>query len=727
MRATPSIAGQEHRGLGRIMIYAGEGYYRRLVAGSVAIYLFLAAGALGDVLVRRGILDLSAPAALWLNLAVGYWLVLSMVLACGGVGRAVFRLPYLRRCQGPPLLRAIFQIVAGAYVSYCLLMLLGAFNRLNAPGFALYLLTVLGIGIIELHRWRRRTRDGRVSGDPVLTASDVGNKWAYLILVGVVIWALPYLGQTLLPNTEWDSAAHHLPIAKTFLQHGIWQVDEAYAPYNFPGAVHLFYALFLFLGAESGIIPLSFVVSVGLIMAVYALTAHFWGGRAGFWAAAVCLGNNLLWEVGITARIDAFLALFCFLACGALLLWLSNREQTGWLMVCGMMLGLATGTKYTAIFFVAVLGVGGLLALLRGTRREIAARAAPAALGLCLVVFPSAAWYVRNAAQLGDPLYDYVQGPVYRDVSGELLSMAQPLNRATQEALALPEMREFMETLPSEGPGAEFPTTMLNPYSVLAHPERHARRPLHTVTPFIMLFFILPLAQRDRLSIWLYVLGWATLILIGSQSYLLRYALPVLPLLSVGAGLCLARARSRGMVVRIGVVMVALPLYYSGLEWRKVASKEPVAYWSGAADRIQWLSKAGYNDQRVTPRIIRSFNEKIDAGQIPRDATVFMVGEEKGNLLKCRFLPDGSRYAQRWMAEFLRAGGESERLMRNLEQQGIEYFFWNYEYLNWCLARQNMSHDQAAVSLYHFDQFRSQHIDIIYELGGVGYGRIKSR
>ncbi len=142
---------------------------------------------------------------------------------------------------------------------------------------------------------------------------------------------------------------------------------------------------------------------------------------------------------------------------------------------------------------------------------------------------------------------------------------------------------------------------------------------------------------------------------------------------------------------------------------------------------MDWLTHAGYNNTFAVPRLVRFVNERIDAGEIPRDATLFMPGESKGHLLECRFLPDGSRYGQRWVSELLRAGGDYEKMRRHVREQGIEYLVWNYGYLEWCLRNTETDPGAMGYSVHHFEQFQETYVDVLYggQRSGMGLGRLR--
>ena len=118
------------------------------------------------------------------------------------------------------------------------------------------------------------------------------------------------LVQTALPNSDWDSALYHLPLAERYLEGKLWNSDPLFSANSFPGGVSLVYAVFLGFGIEAAVIPYNFLFVLLNLAAAYALGARLGDHRAGDWAVLVCSGLHVLWQQGLDPRIDGFLSLF---------------------------------------------------------------------------------------------------------------------------------------------------------------------------------------------------------------------------------------------------------------------------------------------------------------------------------------------------------------------------------------------------------------------------------
>jgi 4-amino-4-deoxy-L-arabinose transferase-like glycosyltransferase len=150
----------------------------------------------------------------------------------------------------------------------------------------------------------------------------------------------------------------------------------------------------LFGGSEIGVRALSLLV-VGAMPAVIALIAWrlFGSAEKAALAALFWIGMPLVLIGAIFVTPDAPLVVFWTLGLAALVeLWLTGEAR--WLVALGLALGLALESKFTAIFFVA--GVGLALAAAPSLRRWLASPAMLAGLAVALAIF--APFVVWNAA-----------------------------------------------------------------------------------------------------------------------------------------------------------------------------------------------------------------------------------------------------------------------------------------------------------------------------------------
>lgn len=141
------------------------------------------------------------------------------------------------------------------------------------------------------------------------------------------------------------------------------------------------------------------LIGAGTVVGVF--FACFWGtGRAGVSLAAAAFAALLPMNVALSGAIsnDPLLFLFCtwFLAIGALVL----RHGLEWKYVVwlGVLLGLASLTKTTAISLFAVFAF--LAFARRGDEESIVRVGAAFMLGIAIVAF----WWLRNNQLYGDPL-----------------------------------------------------------------------------------------------------------------------------------------------------------------------------------------------------------------------------------------------------------------------------------------------------------------------------------
>jgi hypothetical protein len=442
-------------------------------------------------------------------------------------------------------------------------------------------------------------------------------------------------------------------------------------------------------------------------------------------AAAV----NILWEVALTPRIDGFLAFFCLLAIYAFLLWIKNSEDRGALILAGMMLGVAMGVKYTAVFFVGILfPVIFVRAFLR-FRKRVRLIVFPLALTAGTLVVPSGWWYTRNALKLGDPFYPFLSGSIFYDNQGR----RQRLGTAIEKHLRLIPPKEDRQKVfgragldflaeNEDKPLPQTPRNLFNFWDLFKNPHKYQRKPYHEISPFLLIFFLLPLFLRDQQSLWLYAITGFVFAAIAINTQLLRYALPVFPLFSIGAALVLSRLRSPKLTIVVSL-LVGLSLFrFACLEGYKLTRMRPGAYLSGSESRLDWLTTVGYNWVTSMPLLIEFINDKVDNGLMKKDDIIFMIGEGKGSLLKCKYLPDSSRWGTPWLGELINANNDYAEIGRKFKKRGITYVVANYGYFDWVLSEVPVDREPVFFCLYHLQRFLQEYGKIIYNEQGIVLG-----
>ena len=550
------------------------------------------------------------------------------------------------------------------------------------------------------------------------TLDRPGRVTVAVVLVVFALWVQPWFVETLLPNSDWDSALYHLPLADRYLTGSLWGRDPYFPAFSFPGAVHLLYAALLALGLEAAIVPLNFDVTLLSLVATVAMARRIGNRAAPTWAALAFATTPILWQLGVDPRIDGFLVLFVTLATYALARF-TQKGDDAYLELAALCLGAAIGTKYTALPFVlaiAALGVGFRLwgsAGTRGLTRLLATMA-------LLVAVPNGAWYVANGVIHGDPVFPLLRGDYRVTSSGEHVH----LSRADEEqepgdlrdSKIQRRLRAF-EQAPMKDPAAN----LLDLVTLLREPDRFAVKPNHGMGALLLLSLAMPLVIRRRpenrragLVVW--GLGWGGYLLLGSQTNLLRYAAPVLPLLAATLGVAVSAPRYRGWlrgvpaVIALGGALLLLGDHQA--ENRKLALLQPdtalgpgPSIWWDRERRIDWLKRVGYNFTPPMAWVSERIDALVASGRMSRESRILMVGEGKTRLLDCEALPDSSWFAHRFVAELRNANLDDALLAEHLHEQGVTHVLYNRAYFEWVMSDTDTARSRLAFALSHLEGF----------------------
>ena len=224
---------------------------------------------------------------------------------------------------------------------------------------------------------------------------------------------------TLAPTTEADSLSYHFALPKQFIrEHGIIYIPDWYA--NTPLTQHMLYTLGMGLRQDTLPALINYLEGLALVVSVLLFCRKYLSLQIGLLAALLLYTMPQLTYMTGSGIVESGLTLFTFLAFWAFYEWLRNREIR-WLVIIGMFVGFAIGTKYYGLIsFVAFGSVLGLHLILS---HGIAIRE----LVKTLVIFCAISaiigspWYIRNAVNTGNPVYPALYGVFGgRDWSPEL-------------------------------------------------------------------------------------------------------------------------------------------------------------------------------------------------------------------------------------------------------------------------------------------------------------------
>lgn len=226
--------------------------------------------------------------------------------------------------------------------------------------------------------------------------------FAVLVVIGLLAFFAALAPSN---GTDWDTIAYHLAVPKLWLAHGQIDYVQGIHHSNFPSTVEMLFVWGLKWGGQQGAKAFSLMVYVFGCLALFGLARRWYSRSAGWWAAVAFAGIPVVaWESG-TGYIDVAHGLFCALGAVYAADWFRSQEVKGSLVLSGIALGFALGTKYTGLQMlfatVAVVGVAAWLAF--GIKKTIASKLTVALLALAI----GAPWYIKTAVFTGNPVYPF--------------------------------------------------------------------------------------------------------------------------------------------------------------------------------------------------------------------------------------------------------------------------------------------------------------------------------
>jgi hypothetical protein len=321
---------------------------------------------------------------------------LLFVLYCAVLGRASLGL--IKKGTGDALvestnefLRLFFDICVGMAALTFVLFLLGLSSLLSLTACTLTL-ALLFMGAVVYLRRGPGTLWLKVPGASSFSGFNTAHFLVFFCLfVFVVLVAVQ-------PPGHWDDTSYHLPYARHYVENHVIAVNPFLRFPLFPHNGNLLFSLGLMYGTDTdaqvlATLPL-FVTSVGLFGACQLFIRST---SAAYLAVGVFLALGPIHDTLGYAYIDNLLALYAWAATLALAIWLRKpRDSNAWLIICGVLMGTAAGTK----LFGAVLAVFVGLYLLLAVRqwRVVLIYA-------CSTLFFGIGWYVRSFYISGDPVH----------------------------------------------------------------------------------------------------------------------------------------------------------------------------------------------------------------------------------------------------------------------------------------------------------------------------------
>lgn len=250
-----------------------------------------------------------------------------------------------------------------------------------------------------------------------------------ILLLVIFLFILLEFILALTPPVARDVLIHHLAVPKLWLIHGgFYEIPWAGFSY-YPMNLSLLYLVPLYFGNDilPNLIHLSFGVGTALLL--YGYLNKKAGRSAGLLGALMFISLPTILRTATTAYVDVGLVFFITLSVLAYVYWRDTKYKvSGWLVVSATAMGMALGTKYSALpaWFFLTLALVFLYAKETG-RQWPALKYGLLFFVISLVVFSP--WLIKNFVLTGNPLYPLLKSffgnnginveGVYSAMSGE--------------------------------------------------------------------------------------------------------------------------------------------------------------------------------------------------------------------------------------------------------------------------------------------------------------------
>jgi hypothetical protein len=475
--------------------------------------------------------------------------------------------------------------------------------------------------------------------------------------------ALFALIHTLGPAWDYDGLMYHLPGPTGFLaNHRILpNLDNWYV--NGPFTVEMLFTYGLAHGDVAFAKLIHYALGWLYVMSAVAVARRWLGAREAWLSAVILMGIPTLPIWAAFAYVDLGWASFEFLAAGAaLVFWQTGSRR--WLLLAGLLAGLAMGSKYTGLAgFAALLGLVAWMGWRAGLRRLLG-DVSFFATAAVVVALP---WYLKNWLWFGNPVYPlYLGGPGWE----------------------AERLRVYMAYLGSFGAGRTFVDWILLPLNIYARNARFGAVMNQIDVPSLLfpLLILYPLRRGPRAlgPLLAFAAGRSLLWALSSQQT--RFLLPVFPALAVATAHLVSSLVPRRpgrmpwhiFLPTLAVALSGLTLFYQVVVLVKYAPHLPAGGWESSRQFLR--------------RIVRDY-PAVDFlnRSLPPSARALQLGDGRAFYCPEKCVPDPDHF--RWAAEINRFSSVTE-FAGWMKAEGFSHLLLSWEDVDFLLQ-----HDPTSTML----------------------------
>jgi hypothetical protein len=231
--------------------------------------------------------------------------------------------------------------------------------------------------------------------------------WFYTGAIGLLA-----LGLSLLPPTGWDALVYHLQGPRLYLESHRLLALPRFFYLNYPSQVDMLFLWGMLLKGDILAKLFHWIFWPLTALLVYGLAKRTTSARAGAWAAALWASIPLAAGLAGLAHVDVAVSGFALAGVYCFFRW-TDTASDPWLMLAAVFVGLAMASKYTAVSWLAMLGLLLVYHVRVHQKRDLRwllGRGLGFGAVAGLIVAP---WLLKNAWATGNPVYPFLFGGPY--------------------------------------------------------------------------------------------------------------------------------------------------------------------------------------------------------------------------------------------------------------------------------------------------------------------------
>ncbi len=493
------------------------------------------------------------------------------------------------------------------------------------------------------------------------------------LLVGFLLVLTPAVGK--------DALTYHLAVPKLFLKHhGIYFIPgNIFAHY--PLNSEMLYAVGLALRGDVLAKGIHFVMALSILLSMWQFARHHISEIV--FVPLALLVFYTIPSVFVTSHMaynDLTVSFYAFLAIYAFVNWFSRREDR-WLILCGVLSGVAISTKYTALLL-PFLGCLGILWACRHHRASGRHALRLLLVYLICTVVVGSPFYVRNWIMAGNPFYPFLYG-IFDGRGWD------------------PEQARLYDLfVRSLGMGRGFWDYLLLPWNVSVNARMHSPQfdgilgPVFILTlPFAIGMRKIPVSAKIAMAYCLFTfMFWA------SSAQQIRYLIPVFPFLAIMTAYVFSYYRRRNFVFGVLVVLIAGSLGFNGYHIvRDFLKIKPLGVITGLENREAFID-----------RMIPSYGmfQYVNA-QLPEDSKIFLIYMKNLGYICDRPYYSDSMFESYTIQKILAQSSTPSEVYVSLKEKDFTHILYDIDYISG-----NMSTFSAQEKALFF-AFQKRYLELI--------------